>query len=98
MPTKANEDTKRNPTEQHAAPKFEKQGQPSPGLAKEMRPKPDHGEQSYQGHDRLTGRKALITGGDSGIGRAAATAFAREGANIAFNYLASEEPGAREVR
>ena len=62
-----------------------------------MRPKPDHGEQSYQGCGRLAGRRALITGGDSGIGRAAAIAFAREGADIAFNYLRSEEPDAAEV-
>jgi NAD(P)-dependent dehydrogenase (short-subunit alcohol dehydrogenase family) len=62
-----------------------------------MVPKPDHGETSYRGSGRLAGRKALITGGDSGIGRAAAIAFAREGADIAINYLPEEEADAREV-
>ena len=62
-----------------------------------MDPKPDHGEESYKGLGRLIGRKALITGADSGIGRAAAIAFAREGADIALNYLPSEVPDAREV-
>jgi NAD(P)-dependent dehydrogenase (short-subunit alcohol dehydrogenase family) len=62
-----------------------------------MDPRPDHGETSYKGSGRLAGRKALLTGGDSGIGRAAAIAFAREGADVAINYLPVEEPDAQEV-
>jgi hypothetical protein len=62
-----------------------------------MQPKPDHGETSYKGSGRLLGRKALVTGGDSGIGRAAAIGYAREGADVAINYLPDEEADAREV-
>jgi NAD(P)-dependent dehydrogenase (short-subunit alcohol dehydrogenase family) len=62
-----------------------------------MDPRPDHGESSYKGSGRLAGRKALITGGDSGMGRAAAIAYAREGADVAINYFPTEEPDAKEV-
>jgi NAD(P)-dependent dehydrogenase (short-subunit alcohol dehydrogenase family) len=86
-----------DPVNQYPDPPFPKQTQPEPGLAKDMDPKPDHGEDSYKGLGRLKGRKALVTGADSGIGRATAIAFAREGADIVMNYLPEEEPDAKEV-
>jgi NAD(P)-dependent dehydrogenase (short-subunit alcohol dehydrogenase family) len=86
-----------DPTNKYPKPPFKGQSQPWPGLAGKMDPKPDHGETSYRGSGRLAGRKALITGGDSGMGRAAAIAYAREGADVAINYLPDEELDAREV-
>ncbi|SFA54437.1 hypothetical protein SAMN04488511_113129 [Pedobacter suwonensis] len=89
--------TLKNPLEQYPKPPFQRQPQQPPGLASKMSPQPDHGEESYRGSGRLKGRKALITGGDSGIGRAAAIAYAREGADVVINYLPEEQTDADEV-
>ncbi len=98
MPDKPSDQfTMQDPTTQYPQPKFPAQTQNEPGLARDMDPVPDHGETSYQGFGRLKGRKALITGGDSGIGRAVAIAFAREGADVVINYLPDEQPDADEV-
>jgi hypothetical protein len=86
-----------DPTKQHPKPPFDTPMQPEPGLASKMRPKPDHGEDSYRGSERLKGRKALVTGGDSGIGRAVAIAFAREGADVVITYLPDEQSDADEA-
>jgi NAD(P)-dependent dehydrogenase (short-subunit alcohol dehydrogenase family) len=86
-----------DPTTKYPKPPYPRQSQPWPGLASKMEPRPDHGENSYRGSGRLAGRKALVTGGDSGMGRAAAIAYAREGADVAINYLPAEEPDAKEV-
>jgi NAD(P)-dependent dehydrogenase (short-subunit alcohol dehydrogenase family) len=83
--------------DQHPKPPFSKQQQAMPGLTAQMQPVPDHGESSYKGSGRLAGKKAIITGGDSGIGRAVALAYAREGADVLVSYL-SEDEDARQTR
>lgn len=93
----ANRTTEADPKEIHRKPPFEEPRQTPPGRETEMRNKPDHGEETYRGLGRLKGKSALITGADSGIGRAVAIAYAREGADVAISYLPQEEPDARET-
>jgi NAD(P)-dependent dehydrogenase (short-subunit alcohol dehydrogenase family) len=87
-----------NPVEQYPKPPYPRQEQQMPGSEKEMDPRPDHGETSYKGSGKLTGRKAIITGGDSGIGKAVAIAFAREGADVLISYLNEQEDAEETVK
>ena len=86
-----------DPTQQYDQPEKTEDQIPHPGLTGDMQEQPDHGEESYRGSDRLTGKRAVITGGDSGIGRAVALAFAREGADVLISYLPEEESDADET-
>jgi NAD(P)-dependent dehydrogenase (short-subunit alcohol dehydrogenase family) len=90
-------DTSENPLEKQPKPPFDEHGQEAPGSEEAMRNEPDYGEKSYKGSGKLEGKKAVITGGDSGIGRAVALAFAREGADVVISYL-NEDEDARETQ
>jgi NAD(P)-dependent dehydrogenase (short-subunit alcohol dehydrogenase family) len=93
----ANQHTMRNPVTQYPQLDIPEQRQPEPGLDAKLQPQADHGEKTYEGSGRLKGRKALITGADSGIGAAVAIAYAREGADIAMSYLPAEEEDAQRI-
>jgi NAD(P)-dependent dehydrogenase (short-subunit alcohol dehydrogenase family) len=86
-----------NPVPQYPQPEFPEQELEYPGLESKMNPRPDYGEKTYRGSGRLEGKAAIITGGDSGIGRAVALAFAREGADVLISYLEAEESDAQET-
>ena len=88
----------RNPLERQPNPPFPEQTQPAPGLESKMQPRPDYGEESYKGSGKLTGKAAIITGADSGIGRAVALAYAREGADVLISYLDSDSDAQETAR
>jgi NAD(P)-dependent dehydrogenase (short-subunit alcohol dehydrogenase family) len=96
MPTETKTPKTENPVKKYPAPPYPKQEQSMPGSEQEMDPKPDHGEKTYKGTGKLKGKRAIITGGDSGIGKAVAIAFAREGADVLISYL-NEDEDARET-
>ncbi|MEX2592677.1 MAG: SDR family oxidoreductase [Anditalea sp.] len=97
-PMKTAEENNLNPQEKYPKPPYPEQKQQVPGTEEEMRPEADHGEKSYRGSGKLEGKKAIITGGDSGIGRAVAIAFAREGADVLISYLSEDENAKKTVK